>query len=51
MATSPSARLIALSINTEDKVEPKATVTTRSKEFILDSVRLPLTRRSTMVPA
>jgi hypothetical protein len=34
-----------------DNVEPKATVTTRSNEFIFDKVRLPLSLSSTTSPA
>lgn len=40
-ATTPSASATSLDSRTVASVEPIATVTTRSKAFIFDSVRLP----------
>ena len=46
-ATNPSARATLLVRSTVASVEPSATVTTKSKAFILVKVRLPDTRSST----
>lgn len=51
IAAKPSASDTSLLIKILDKVEPKATVTTRSQEFIFDRVRLPLMRSNNTVPA
>ena len=45
-ATNPSARATLFVISTVASVEPSATVTTKSKAFILVKVRLPDTRSS-----
>ena len=45
-AASPSARATLLVRSTVASVEPSATVTTKSKAFILVKVRLPDTRSS-----
>lgn len=50
-AARPSARLTLWFTSMVDNVEPKATVTTRSNEFIFDKVRLPLSLSSTTSPA
>lgn len=49
--TNPSARATLLVSSTVASVEPSATVTTKSKAFILVKVRLPDTRSSSSSPA
>ena len=46
-ATNPAARATLLVSSTVASVGPSATVTTKSKAFILVKVRLPDTRSST----
>lgn len=42
----PSASVTSLEVSTDARVEPSATVTTRSNAFIFESVRFPETRSS-----
>src|SRR3712207_8833286 len=49
-ASRPSTRATLFESSTVASVEPRATVTTKSKAFILERVRLPETRRTTTNP-
>ena len=50
-ASSASDSDTSLLSTAEARVEPRATVTTKSKAFILDKVRLPVVRRISTSPA
>lgn len=50
-AVSPSTRATSGDRSAVARVDPRATVTTKSKAFIFDSVRFPVDRRTTTSPA